>query len=341
MSKRKDKFLEATCPYGFSESILANVYDEMIRLRCNYLQTQQAIEFEEGRVFYHLRFSRIEDKMPSLQGFHAILRNVPAIEHGVFSGIDTARLERLMKSTDWLQAIPHLTALYPKDVDKLVKIWQEMEQLKQCGSKQAADIVSQLQVKYWAGTLAERYTHLDMLTSRYDSSHYYESGKAHQGITAKQAYNLLSGRPVLREAGEVRGQAEDHWLQLKRITEPSTVKMFDEQRLPGFDIREKLEILPLKELLAEDRQQYIIGGLKNGNLAWGTVSHEEREVPVRISIDAEKQSAEITITDLQAIPIIMAFKAHNKERFSGNKNVIGKNQPPTPNKVRKNKGRSL
>lgn len=337
MSKRKQKFLENTVPYGFDESMLARTYDEMIRLRCNYIETQQVIPFEQGRVFYHLSVFRNEGKIPSLHGFHAVLRNVPPIEHGVFWGIDTGKLEEQMRSIDWLRTMPDVTGLYQKDVDTLVKIWKVMEKLKQCGDSHAPDIVAQLQMKYWAGTIAERYTHLDMRTSKYDSSHYFDSWKLHPGITAIHAYNLLSLRPVFREATVAQEETiDEHWLQLKRITEPSTIKMFDEQRFPGFDLRDKLDVLPLKELLISVQQQQLITDLKDGNLPFGTITGQEKEIPIRVSLDAKRQSIKI-INDDQVIPIIKAVHVHNQQRFSGEK----VDPPDVRNKAGKRKGRSL
>jgi hypothetical protein len=329
MSKKKQQFLDNTLPYGFDEKMLAGTYDEMMRLRCNYIETQQVLAFEEGRVFYRLTLYRDQGSMPALHGFHAVLRYVPLIEHGVFAGIDTRKLEQRMEAVDWLRSTPDVTALYPKDVDTLVKIWKEMERLKQCGDNNASDIVAQLQVKYWMGTLAERYTHLDMRTSRYDHSHYFDSIELHQGITAHHAYHLLSGRPVFREV------TQEHWFQLKRIIEPSTIKMFDEYRFPGFDLREKLNVLPLKELLIPGKEQQLVQDLKDGALPYGTLTDKETEIPVRLSVDPEKQSIKILDTS-QTIAIIKAIDAHNKQRFSGNRI-----DPAIRSKPGKNKGRSL
>ncbi|MBC9797578.1 hypothetical protein [Sinomicrobium weinanense] len=80
-------------------------------------------------------------------------------------------------------------------------------------------------------------------------------------ITAKQAYNLLSGRPVMTGTKENR-----HWVQLDINDRDSSFNYCIRRFYTGygFDLEKKLRELPLKELRTPEETRKLIKALQNG-----------------------------------------------------------------------------
>jgi hypothetical protein len=317
MSKRRDLFLENTLPYGFNPELLVNADEEMIRLRSPNATGYQVNGYEEGQVLYTPHFYRGDDNLPLLTSYNALLRSVPPIEHIVIDSIDTHALEQKMAAVDWFKAGPRYERLTNDAVAQLNEIWPVLERLKATGSRAAADIVQDLQMKYWAGTGAEYYTRLDMMTDRYDRSYTFYVRQQHAGINIREAYNLLCGRAILRTTGSEQGGP--YWFQLKPFTSPKRYEQFEEHRYPDFSLTEKLSILPLKELLTEVSASELISRLWAGEKADAAIETKEGEIPVKLTVDPQAQA--FFIHQAGHTPeIIRAIDDFNRENITDHKN---------------------
>ncbi|RNL88466.1 hypothetical protein ED312_08425 [Sinomicrobium pectinilyticum] len=80
-------------------------------------------------------------------------------------------------------------------------------------------------------------------------------------INTRQAYNLLSGRPVVQGNGENR-----HWMQLDFNDRDPHGNYRVKRFYPGygFDLEKKLRELPLKELRTPEERRKLIKALHNG-----------------------------------------------------------------------------
>lgn len=291
MSKRRDLFLENTSPYGFKPELLVNADEEMIRYRSPNATGCQLNWYGEDMVFYRPHFYRGEGKLPFLTSYEALLRSVPPLDHIVIESIDTQALEQKMAAVNWFTAGPHYQRLTEDALRQLHEIWPVMEQLKKTGNRAAANVVQDLQMKYWAGSGAEYYTRLDMRTERYDRSYDFRVRQQHAGINIRQAYNLLCGRTVLRTEGSENGMP--YWLQLKPLAIPNSYEQFQEHRYPDFDLAEKLTVLPLKELRTEEEATALICGLRSGDKVEVEIELQEGVIAVKLTVDPEEQAVSI------------------------------------------------
>jgi hypothetical protein len=88
-----------------------------------------------------------------------------------------------------------------------------------------------------------------------------------QGITVKEAFNLLEGRAVEKSLLGADKEAYKAWLQLdlskKDEKNNFPVNQFHEKY--GFDLKESLQKFPIKELQDETKMDWMLKSLKKGN----------------------------------------------------------------------------
>jgi hypothetical protein len=94
---------------------------------------------------------------------------------------------------------------------------------------------------------------------------YINKGK---GITAKEAFNLLSGRAVNKELTNKDGVAYNAWIKLKPADTESKKESRDFQMFGenyGFDLEKTLAKYPVKEMASPEAAEKLMHSLKKGN----------------------------------------------------------------------------
>lgn len=88
-----------------------------------------------------------------------------------------------------------------------------------------------------------------------------------QGVTAKEAFNLLEGRAVYKSLTDSEKEPYQAWLQLdltkKEDNNNFQVNQYHEKY--GFNLEEALKKLPIKELKDDTRTEWMIRSLQKGN----------------------------------------------------------------------------
>lgn len=88
-----------------------------------------------------------------------------------------------------------------------------------------------------------------------------------QGVTAKEAFNLLEGRAVFKSLTDAEKEPYKAWLQLdltkKEDNNNFQVNQYHEKY--GFNLEEALKKLPIKELKDDTRTEWMIRSLQKGN----------------------------------------------------------------------------
>ncbi|MBS4041004.1 MAG: hypothetical protein KGZ81_10455 [Flavobacteriales bacterium] len=88
-----------------------------------------------------------------------------------------------------------------------------------------------------------------------------------QGVTAKEAYNLLEGRAVFKSLTDSDKEPYKAWLQLdlsaKEDKNNFQVNQYHEKY--GFNLEEVLKKLPIKELKDETKTEWLVKALQKGN----------------------------------------------------------------------------
>lgn len=100
-----------------------------------------------------------------------------------------------------------------------------------------------------------------------------------QGITVKEAFNLLEGRAVEKSLLGADKEAYKAWLQLdlskKDEKNNFPVNQFHEKY--GFDLKESLQKFPIKELQDETKMDWMLKSLKKGNTYPVVMEHKGME----------------------------------------------------------------
>lgn len=116
---------------------------------------------------------------------------------------------------------------------------------------------------------------------------YINKGK---GITAKEAFNLLSGRAINKDFTNKAGETYNAWVKLK----PSEIgneksnrdfQMFSENY--GFDLEKTLSKYPVTEMQSHDAAERLMNSLKKGNMQAVTFVQNGEEIPKFISANPQ------------------------------------------------------
>ncbi|MES2329994.1 MAG: hypothetical protein V4539_10350 [Bacteroidota bacterium] len=120
------------------------------------------------------------------------------------------------------------------------------------------------------------------------SQTFYINNKG-QSITFKESCNLLNGRAVFKELAPKEGEKYKAWVKLDTSERDpngnAKMKHFHENF--GYDVKEALGRVPLKELSDPDKMQSLVASLEKGNLATVTLLKDGAEKSVQITADPQ------------------------------------------------------
>ncbi len=140
------------------------------------------------------------------------------------------------------------------------------------------------------------------------------------GITAKEAYNLLSGRSVNKDLTNKEGQPFNAWLQLdfqeKDKNDNFKVKQFTSGY--GYELEKVVAKYPIKELTNDEQREKIMKSLEKGNTTQVTFTKEGSEV--KMFIEANPQFKSLNVYDASMKKV---FQENEKKEI---KEAPGKSQ---------------
>lgn len=121
------------------------------------------------------------------------------------------------------------------------------------------------------------------------------------GITAKEAYNLLSGRSVNKDLTNKEGQPYNAWVQLdfteKDKNDNFKLKQFTQGY--GYDLLATVGRYPIKELGGNDDKEKLIKGLEKGNLQPVTFIKEGREEKMFVAANPQYKTLDLYDAKMQ------------------------------------------
>lgn len=155
-------------------------------------------------------------------------------------------------------------------------------------------------------------------------------GKSHsfyqnQGITAKESFNLLEGRPVFKTFLDADKEQYNAWIQLdlskKDERNNFPVQQFHEKY--GFDLEAKLKELPIKELEDETKKGWILKSLQKGNQY--PVSMERNGLEEIMFVEANPKFKSINVYDASMSSVktkdLLLPSKEKKEELDSGKNI--------------------
>lgn len=131
-------------------------------------------------------------------------------------------------------------------------------------------------------------------------------------VTASQAYNLLAGRAIQKEYAGRENNIQTAWIQLDfNDKDPSgNHKLKEFHSAYGYDVKEALKQLPLKELTTAEEAEKVLNALVNGHRQAVTLHKDGNEQ--KLFIEANPQFKSINVYDENLKKISMVAVLGNK-----------------------------
>ena len=274
---------------------------------------------------FHIRKNE-EIGIFTLDDYNALLIKVPPYRHGVFNGIDTERLEQKLAENEWnLRTIP-----LPCDGKDVSETFFQVIDLVRCEDKQANDIAEKLMMKYWSETPMERLVALCPDPAVYERRMVFPVNNDLNDIDDLQAFNLLSGRAVMRFEEVEAGSPLVDWVT---VVNGEFVKHSD------FDVAGQLRKLAFETALDNaSGPEYLLELAKGNRIPVVLKSGEEgREV----LIEADPRNAVIAVFDKMERRLELNQFLVKEESDMREKKVKQNLKQPTSSKRKRGKGKGI
>lgn len=280
--QHKRQFLSEMELMGLKEALLGGYYDVLAAGKQVRVSWQEYDDIGNTRILYEPELRLDAFSLPYLYGYTATLLETHPIHHGIYEQIDTEQLEGQLKEGKWLTDAVLFSQLYAR-----------ITELSVCGNSSAKDIAQRLEARYWLGTTVDRCVNGDLLRKKFGRKHFFHCGQ--QGVSnvsLLQAYNLMSGRPVLRFEETKPTVYTGYWFGLKRFQKPlismdRELVWFEEKRYPGFVPHLLLRNLPIKDIEQEGSEMLLVQQLVNGGFAHTVIKIAGEKRSCQICADAE------------------------------------------------------
>lgn len=214
------------------------------------------------------------------QGYLATLLQTHPVPHAVFGKTNTEELEQRMKATDW-HKYEHGTVVLDKKASGII---DDVFSLMGNPDKQAQDIARRLQLRYWLHTPVEQQWNVAQYAPGYERKHFFDLGDGLSDMHAKEAYNLLCGRSVLKFYMKENDQDNfySHW----KMMQGDTLATF-----PDFDIMTPLRALPLRELGDPSKGPQLVYDLIRGDKV--VVHLNKDNIPMYLHVNAAEKCLQL------------------------------------------------
>lgn len=302
----REQFISDVRRLGFDDPFLENYYNMMVLQGLEQHQLNETIDCGDDRVLYRLDLKPDEAGLPALQGYTATLLKTHPVRHGVFEGIDTRTLENRLKQGDW-----------KINMDEFSDLYEQITRLTISGNTVTMDIAQRLEARYLMGTVADSHINTDWLKLRFGRDHYFDISEPFGEITPKQAYNLMSLRPVIRFMQSAPNHFRGYWFSLKPFKPAVALKegkWFEELYQEGFDLATKLRELSVREMETKRGGTSLIRQLIEGDLALATMNMDGKWIPVRLSVNPEEKSLVIYDGNLREISLDTYLEKNKGEK---------------------------
>jgi len=176
----------------------------------------------------------------------------------------------------------------------------------------------------------------------YEHSFFLNKG---QGVTLKEAFNLLQGRAVYKEMSNKEGEKYKAWIELDfKQKENGSYKLKQYHDNYGYDLEGTLKNFPIKELQDEQQKERLLLSLQKGNRQSVTMRVEGSEQ--MFFLQANPQYKTLSIYDKGAVrPLsseqknqLMTRPAEERTRVNGQ--VVPNGNGSTVREIKKEEGLS-
>ena len=169
-----------------------------------------------------------------------------------------------------------------------------------------------------------------------DQTFYINKGN---GVTAKEAFNLMEGRAVHKQLFNKDGEKYQAWLQLDNdnLTQNGNreIKKFNENY--GFDIEQVISGKGIKEMATAEGQENLLRSLKKGNMQQITVEREGGEKKYFIAASPQYKTIDLFDHQMKKIKLEELLKPEQKQTTGKKQSEQQKEDAPAKKQSRKSK----
>ena len=159
------------------------------------------------------------------------------------------------------------------------------------------------------------------------------------GITAKEAFNLMEGRAVYKQLYNKEGEGYHAWLQLddKNLTQNGNkeIKRFNENY--GFDLDSVLKDKGIKELNTPEGTENLFRSLKKGNAQQITVERNGEEKKFFIAASPQFKTVDLYDHQMKKIKREELLKPEEKQTTGKKQSEQQKEDAPAKKQSKKSK----
>jgi hypothetical protein len=139
------------------------------------------------------------------------------------------------------------------------------------------------------------------------------------GVTAKEAYNMLDGRAVNKKLMDREDNPYQAWLQInfKEKDDNGHQKLNRYHTAYGFDLEKSLGKHPIKELADPEQKASVMKGLEKGNLQPVTFQRDGKEE--KMFLEANPKERNVIVYDSSMKKQFQGVKEHKGEKADVNK----------------------
>ena len=166
------------------------------------------------------------------------------------------------------------------------------------------------------------------------------------GITAKEAFNLLEGRSVFKDLVNKEGQKYSAWLKLdfENADDKGNHKLKQFNEHYGYDLEKTLGNFPIKELANPEQKKQLLQSLEKGNVQQVTMKQGEKDL--KFFIEAVPQFKNINVYDQKMHAVrrqnVQIFgKSESTGEKASQKQAQKKNADPVQPKQKQSRKRKL
>lgn len=328
--KGEEQFIEQVEKLGFLGLPLNNYYDSLKNGEVSIIHVgNYKKKFGEDILTSDLTFTRNTETMePKISSFLSTLRHIPPIVHGVYNTIDTHELEIRLAGIDWSKSSGDDGVLLGQQLAAIPELFAGFMKLRTGCDENAIQAAHRLMTKYWSNSLAEDYVNIADIRKQFEKTKLFYVDGALSDISLKDAYNLLSGRYVLKFEETHPNVFTGHWIGLSSADSNGQMML---ETYPDFDLRKLYRKLPLLDIKSSAHSLEILHAMVAGELVQVTVDFQGNNIAVYPKVDPVSQKIELLDQEGNQLPDT-AFLPVAKQKIA--KQPDKGKKPPKPGKSR-------
>ncbi|TVP52479.1 MAG: hypothetical protein EA341_03225 [Mongoliibacter sp.] len=166
---------------------------------------------------------------------------------------------------------------------------------------------------------------------------------ANQGVTVKEAFNLLEGRAVQKSLLNAEKEPYKAWLQLDLgQKEPNgNFKLDQYHENYGYDVKKVLESLPIKEAFDPSKADWLLKAVQKGNQYPVTMQKDGKEETMYVEANPKFKSLNVYDAQMRTVKTNDLLLSNSMANEPDESKKKARMKPETPQVPKASKGKRI